>query len=126
MGYCGAGNCKNPLNRTVGQFCPPGFAEKIDEKIQMIAGEVESHSSSLLKGLPDYFIYRHFKNLSTMPTICPLGNATQLSIGANYYTPIHTEKDYFYTTLSCCTRSGEIGMRLFSILYFLTTIWQFP
>jgi hypothetical protein len=110
--YCGAGYRKNPLDKSVGQYkykknCPPGLEKKIDEQIISITGEVEKRSSRLLRGLPDYSIYRQFKDISTLPTICPLGNATQLSIGANYWSPIHTDKDYFYTTLSCCTRSGE-------------------
>jgi hypothetical protein len=83
------------------------LALQIDEKLLMITGEVESRSCRLLRGLPDYKVYKRFKECSKMPSICPLGNATQLSIGANYWLPIHTYKDYFYTTLSCCTRTCE-------------------
>ena len=47
-----------------------------------------------------------------------IGIATQFSIGLNYWSPVHTDDDFFYTILSCLCSSDADDNEILYYFYF--------
>ena len=57
-------------------------------------------------------------NLPSVGKEKEIGIATQFSIGLNYWSPIHTDDDFFYTILSCLCSSDEDEDKILYYFYF--------
>lgn len=103
---------KDLVTKILGWYCyltrlNQSEKERLDAIINQLIRELETRSRRLLSALPDYSIYELFKQYTSLRTVTKGGIATQFSIGVNYVSPVHTDDYYFYTTLSCFTKSGE-------------------
>jgi hypothetical protein len=45
--------------------------------------------------------FEELKKKFEIPSVVGSGLSTQFSIGLNYWSPVHTDDDFFYTLLSC-------------------------
>jgi hypothetical protein len=108
--YVCFGTRKNPKDCELGEYAfLPNVAE--EDKQQMKKGVVnlveaiESRSMGALhrahlKGDGSAEI-DHLQKIFNLPSISHDGVATQLALAKGYCSPVHTDKDFYYSTLSC-------------------------
>jgi hypothetical protein len=62
--------------------------------------------------------YMKLKNEYTIPSMNQSGFATQLSVAKDYTSPMHVDKDYMYTVLTCyCEQRGTEGKIIYNFCF---------
>ena len=74
---------------------------KMDDNMKGLVEMLEKKSRFLLSGMPN--MTEHLKMMKhwDVPVMGVTALSTQFCVGQNYWAPMHIDKDYFYTTLSC-------------------------
>jgi len=79
--------------------------EEVENSVKALVGILELKSEEILKYMPDRNEFYMLRDFFDFP-IYSLGLSTQFCVGVNYWAPMHTDKDFFYTTLSCFSISN--------------------
>jgi hypothetical protein len=97
---------KDPLGTDVGPytFIPgtPIFMQKqILQQIHSMVSRFEIITNVFFNNISFLENFNRLRHEFKIPTMLQDGFCTQFSIGYNYWSPIHADDDYFYTTIAC-------------------------
>jgi hypothetical protein len=100
---------KDPLSSFVGRYIfvkgtDANLQNKLNNDIEKLVRKLEVISSQFFQDTTIMEKFQNLRKLWNVPTIVTDGVCTQFSIGYNYWSPMHVDHDYFYTTITCCCR----------------------
>jgi len=109
--YACFGHRKDPLQSGVtGEY---SFNSNVNETEQAqhlttivdLVERIERAAMPIINQLPEYKPFKETQKKVTAPTMVKGGVATQFSIGLNYWSGAHYDNDYFFSILSCLTKT---------------------
>jgi hypothetical protein len=117
-GICNSYFCfgfrKNPKNSEIGKYsfggkCEETAVQQIEDNIAKLVGDLEKVTQSFFSNLSVAKNYQKIKEQFSIPTITDsnVGLATQFSVSKDYWSQVHVDEDYMFTSLSCCCRDSE-------------------
>jgi hypothetical protein len=100
---------KDMNTKYVGKYClKPNTdvetRETIHSTINNLVKHLETVSSVFFNNMSACEDYKHLQKNWQIPTLTEQGYFTQCSIGYNYQSNMHVDKDYMYTVLTCYCR----------------------
>jgi hypothetical protein len=103
---------KEPKSNSLGTYCfHPSvdgiIADNIDQIIKCLVHELEKVTDPFFKNISSIEKFASLKKQWNIPAITQQGIYTQFSVAKNYWSPLHTDNDYMYTTLSVCSSNEE-------------------
>lgn len=117
---------KNPLDCKLGEYAV-GARVSDKEKTDLKKGVVElvkAIESRSLKGLErgrldghGSVAYAQLQEEFDLPTISEDGVATQLALAKGYCSPVHVDKDFYYSTLSCYDATADENQTLYHFCF---------
>jgi len=122
--YNNYGARKDPLGTNIGQYAfkpnskkPHPISDKeILSGIAKVTSCVEAITMEMGNRLPEVVVLEWMQQSEGVPTAFgQKGRATQVSVGKNYWSVIHLDDDYYYTTLSVLAEDGRDDL---AILYY--------
>jgi len=103
--YICFGKRKEPKGKDVADYAYKKTATDeiqgpINEAMANLVHDLESKSCRGAKFLPDYKDFLSLKGQHKIPAAFEFGFATQFSVGKDYWSKVHDDDDFFFTTLS--------------------------
>jgi hypothetical protein len=115
MEYVCFGTRKDPNSNQVSEYafnakkCSKKEADSLNETVRSLVYELERRAATLLECMGDTKVYEFNNDCINVPTYTNQMYCTQFSIGKDYWSAMHVDDDYFYTTLSCFHPSIKKG-----------------
>lgn len=96
---------KNDKDSYVGTYayksnCPDETKEILNKEFNRYAFNLEKKALQILKLLPDWEVFKDWQNHFQIPSMNEGGVYTQFCFSCNYASPVHIDKDYFYSAVS--------------------------
>lgn len=114
--YVCFGYRKNPLGTNVGTYCfktnvKSDTQRRVEKGIGEMVATLENVASRMIRRLPETEEFMKVKKAISLPTVSQGEKAfhipTQFSVGWQYWSSVHVDKDFFYTLLSCVSPKKE-------------------
>ena len=81
--------------------------KEMDRHVLSLVQMLEEKASLLMSNAPNLHEHNRLKKDMEIPTMGKDGCCTQFCVGQNYWAPMHSDNDYYYTTLSCFTSNKD-------------------
>jgi hypothetical protein len=103
---------KDPLTKEIGKYTYKHVKKRsdiefVDKTMNDLVFAMEETVKPFFRNNSMVNKYKQLKNEYNIPSMNPSGYATQLSIGHNYCSPVHVDKDYMYTVLTCFSNNNK-------------------
>jgi hypothetical protein len=109
--YVCYGYRKDPDSKGIAEYtfnhCTKEEAEQMNESVRSLVSQIEKRASSILECLADTSLYDFMTCCLNVPTFTNQRLCTQFSIGKDYWSAMHVDDDYFFTTLACFSPDPE-------------------
>jgi hypothetical protein len=103
--YVCYGYRKDPDGKGVAEYafhdCTEEEAKLMNESVKSLVSHIEKKASGILDCLADTKLYDFMTCCVNVPMFTNQRLCTQFSIGKDYWSAMHVDDDYFFTTLSC-------------------------
>ena len=103
---------KDPLGSSISQYSfkpkvNEDVKEDINQNIQQLCSKLEMASQRLSLCLKETIEYEELAEKAQVPSFTKTGNATAICIGQDYWSKVHTDLDFYLTSLSCLSNRSD-------------------
>ena len=83
--------------------------QTINAHIDVVVKSMEQSAQNLINNMEETSLFRDVQKVLNLKSVSTAGDglATQFSVGMNYWSGAHVDKDYFFTFLSCLTANPK-------------------
>ena len=84
---------------------PPNIVETINAQIEVVVQSMEKSAHHLINNMEETSRFRDVQKVLNLKSVSTAGDglSPQFSVGMNYWSGAHVDKDYFFTFFSCLT-----------------------